>query len=119
MKLRHVRKPPSFESKPSTAQAVLTLAKVLGLLSVLLLGGCPLRVDPPTDAVCSQKLNCGVCASLPVCVWCPSSDALWRGCTSATSPASCPSTMVSEEPFCPIDARGWAPGHAPSTSEIQ
>ena len=73
---------------------------LLALAVLVSLPGCPIRVDPATEEVCPSRLNCGLCASEAVCVWCPASST----CIGRSSgPAVCdPSTVVSVPEMCEV-----------------
>ena len=59
----------------------------------LFLFGCPQNPHPPTEQSCFDDSdiaeNCYTCASAPVCAWCPSSNAVQRGCRPRTQPFDC------------------------------
>lgn len=76
------------------------------VLVLLALAGCPIRVDPPTSAVCPARPNCGRCAATAPCAgWCPSSDPARRGCI-ATDPTACDVELVRVVEACPEDETG-------------
>lgn len=58
----------------SLTALVFTVALVAYATIIGSLEGCPIRVDPATEDVCSSRPNCGLCASEAVCVWCPGTN---------------------------------------------
>lgn len=62
--------------------------------------GCPLRVDPPTEDACGSRPNCGLCSSMPVCVWCPGAGE--DGSCVGRSTTTCDvETVISVPEMCP------------------
>lgn len=72
------------------------------LLCAALLGGCPLRVDPPGPADCAQRTTCEQCGSQPDCAWCVREGE--HHCFAEGELPTCELEVhVSDE--CPADAR--------------
>ena len=94
-----------IEDEDEHAQTLLRVVLVVlgACMLVWGLSGCPIRVDPTTDAVCPTLPNCGRCASDINCAWCPTEDDA-RGCYSrAALPAACGDIRVQLTERCPED----------------
>lgn len=77
------------------------MTRTFMIVLFVLLPGCPIRVDPPTGAACSAKPNCGQCAALEPCVWCPSANDALRGCyAEASTTLNCDVPMIGVVEAC-------------------
>lgn len=99
----------------SNARAAFFLLIALAAWVAFLAPGCPLRVDPATEAVCPSRPNCGQCSSEAVCVWCPGSSS----CVGASErSARCDiETVISVPESCPENVGAVDEGEGAPISE--
>lgn len=71
--------------------------RMILLLAVLPLAGCPWTVNPRQESQCDDVPNCGQCASEAVCVW----NLELAACQGASLPAANASVIVTQAGECP------------------